>query len=77
MLRTTQDEMDDRAIVEASEHTGLAQGPAEAGLHRIDPDRVTQTLGSAKHARGYDRLEVMLNAVLPRLVNEPRIPKSG
>jgi hypothetical protein len=77
MLRTTQDEMDDRAIVEASENTGLAQGPAGADLHQIDPGRVTQTLRSAKHARGYDRLEVMLNAVLPRLVNEPRIPKSG
>jgi hypothetical protein len=58
--------------MEASENTGRApEGGAASGLHRIDPDRVTQTLRSDRHAAGYERLELMLNAVIPSLVGEP------
>jgi hypothetical protein len=58
--------------MEASENAGLPpEGGAGADLHRIDLDRVVQTLGSAKHGGGYARLELMLNSVLPRLVGEP------
>jgi hypothetical protein len=46
------------------------QGSGGTDLHRIDLDRVTQTLGSTEHAAGYVRLEMMLNAVLPRFVGE-------
>jgi hypothetical protein len=61
--------------MEASENTGLPpHGGSGMGLHRIDPGRVAQTLGSAKRAGGYARLELMLNSVLPRLVGEPRAP---
>jgi hypothetical protein len=72
MARVPRDEMDKRTAMEASENAGLSpEGGAGADLHRIDPDRVAQTLGSAKHAGGYARLELMLNSVLPRLVGEP------
>jgi hypothetical protein len=58
--------------MEASENTGRPpERGVVAGLHRIDPDRVTQTLGSDRNAAGYERLELMLTAVMPRLVSEP------
>jgi hypothetical protein len=63
--------------MEASENTGRpAQGSASGRLHRIDPDRVTQTLGSDPHAAGFSRLELMLTAVLPRLVDGTRPQKA-
>jgi hypothetical protein len=72
MPRVWEDEMDKRTAMEASENAGLPpKGGGGTGLHRIDPDRVSQTLGSAKHAGGYARLELMLTSVLPRLVGEP------
>jgi hypothetical protein len=71
MARVPRDEMDKRTAMEASENAGLPpEGGVGADLHRIDPDRVAQTLGSAKHAGGYARLELMLTSVLPRLVGE-------
>jgi hypothetical protein len=70
--------MADRGKMEASENTGPPrEGRVGTGLHRIDPVRVTETLGSAKHSGGYARLELMLNSVMPRLVGEPRTPKEG
>lgn len=58
--------------MEASENAGPPRkGGGGADLHRIDPDRVAQTLGSKRHAAGYARLEVMLNSVLPRLISDP------
>jgi hypothetical protein len=67
-----EDEMDKRTAMEASENTGRPPlGSGGTGLHRVDPDRVAQTLGSDTHVAGYARLELMLNAVLPRLVGEP------
>ena len=44
-----------------------------APLHRTEPDRVAMALGSERFASGYSRLELMLTAVLPRLVGEPRV----
>jgi hypothetical protein len=72
MHGVAEDEMDKRTAMEASENAGLPpEGGVGADLHRIDPDRVAQTLGSARHAGGYARLELMINCVLPRLVDEP------
>jgi hypothetical protein len=73
MLPLPGDEKDERARMEASENKGLPpRRGGGAGLHRIDPARVAHTLGSGEHRTGYARLEVMLNSVLPRLVNEAR-----
>jgi hypothetical protein len=58
--------------MEASENTGPPQRGGGTGLHRVDPDRVSQTLGSERHVAGYARLELMLNSVLPRLTGDPR-----
>jgi len=78
MLRASEDEMADRGKMEASENAGPPrEGRVGTALQRIDPDRVYKTLGSAKHAGGYARLELMLNSVMPRLVGEPRIRKQG
>ena len=78
MFRGSEDEMLDRNQMEASEKAGLPrEGRVGTGLHSIDPDRVAQTLGSGKHAGGFARLQVMLNAVLPRLEGEPRPPGSS
>jgi hypothetical protein len=72
MPRVPEDEMNKRTAMEASENTGPPrEGSGGTGLHRVDPDRVAQTLGSKRHGAGYARLELMLNSVLPRLVGEP------
>jgi len=72
MPAVREDEMDKRKVMEASENAGSPpEGGGGADLHRIDPDRVAQTLGSTLHASGYARLEVMLNSVLPRLMSDP------
>jgi hypothetical protein len=57
--------------MKASETAGRQpEGSRRADLHRIDLDRVAQTLGSDRHSAGYSRLELMLTAVMPRLVGE-------
>jgi len=62
--------------MEASENAGMPlKGSGGAALHRVDPDRVVETLAAA-NAAGFSRLEVMLTAVMPRLVGEPADPKS-
>jgi hypothetical protein len=48
---------------------------AKPALHGVEPDRVAKALGSEQYAAGMTRLELMLTAVLPRLVGEPREPK--
>jgi hypothetical protein len=64
--------------MEASENSGLPpQGGGGTGLHRIEPDRVAETLGSDRQAAGYSRLELMLTSVLPRLMGETQAPKTG
>ncbi|MGA8219114.1 MAG: hypothetical protein WB771_11140 [Solirubrobacterales bacterium] len=64
--------------MEAPENTGRPpEGGGSVGLHRLDPDRVVQTLKSDPDAAGYSRLELMLTAVLPRLMRDPGTPKAG
>ena len=78
MIGMPEDEMKNRARMEASEDTGVAsQRGSGSGLHRVDPARVAQTLGSADHAGGYARLEVMLTSIIPRLVGESRAPRDA
>jgi hypothetical protein len=77
MAHLPEDEMDIRTIMEASEYTGPPAERGSGGLQRIDPDRVVQTLGSPHRAGGYDRLAVMLNAVIPRLVGEDKKPRGA
>ena len=73
-----EDDMSNRARMEASENTGVApRRGSGSGLHRVDPARVAQTLGSAEHAGGYARLELMLNSILPRLAGEPSAPRDA
>jgi hypothetical protein len=61
-----------KRIMEASEKSGRPpEGDGGTGLHRIDLDRVAETLGSDRQSAGYSRLGVMLNSILPRLVGEP------
>jgi hypothetical protein len=63
--------------MEASENTGRPpQGSGAGRLQRIDPERVTRTIGADPHAPGFSRLELMLTAVLPRLVDETRPHKA-
>jgi hypothetical protein len=60
-----------KKIMEAFETPGTSpQGSDGPALHRIDSDRVAETLGSARYAAGFSRLELMLTAVLPRLVDD-------
>jgi hypothetical protein len=64
--------------MEASENRGPPRGGRGAtDLHRIDPDRVAETLRSPSHAGGYARLELMLNSILPRLAGEPPSGHAG
>jgi hypothetical protein len=57
--------------MEAFENAGTSpQGGDGTALHRVDSDRVAETLGSERHAAGFARLELMLTAVLPRLVGD-------
>jgi hypothetical protein len=71
MQAIKEDEMDQRTNMKASETAGRQpEGGRRADLHRIDLDRVAQTLGSDRHSAGYSRLELMLTAVMPRLVGE-------
>jgi hypothetical protein len=61
-----------KKIMEASENAGMPlKGNGGTALHRIDLERVTATPASAKHAAGLSRLELMVTAVMPRLVGEP------
>jgi len=63
--------------MEASENTGRpAQGIGSGRLQRVDPDRVRRTLGADPQAAGFSRLELMLTAVLPRLVDGARPQKA-
>jgi hypothetical protein len=58
--------------MEASENAEMPlKENGETALHRIDLERVTATPASAKHAAGLSRLELMITAVMPRLVGEP------
>jgi hypothetical protein len=58
--------------MEASENAGLPpEGGGGTGLKPIDPGHIAETLRSTKASAGFSRLELMLTAVLPRLVDGP------
>jgi len=63
------DEKARREEMEASENAGMSRpgcgGPA---LHRIDPDRVAQSLSLDGHAAGFTRLHLMVDTIFDRLV---------
>ena len=63
--------------MEASEKGGLPlDGRGEPGLQRIDAERVRRTLRDDGSERGYARLALMLDTVLPRLVQETAKPEA-
>jgi len=60
-----------KTIMEASENAGLSlEGRGGTALQRVDLSRVSETLASAKDSVGFSRLELMVTAVMPRLVGE-------
>jgi hypothetical protein len=62
---------DPREPMEASENAGLPR-PGRGGpdLQRIDPARIRRTLRDPASDRGYERLALMLDTILPRLIGE-------
>jgi hypothetical protein len=66
------DDIERREKMEASENTGMSRpGGGGPALHRIDPDRVAQSLSSNSNPVGFARLELMVGTILDRLVAEP------
>ena len=66
------DEMDRREKMEASENAGMSRpGRGGPALHRIDPDRVAQSLSLDGNAAGFARLELMVSTIFDRLVADP------
>jgi hypothetical protein len=66
------DDIEAREKMEASENAGRSRpGRGGPALHRIDPDRVAQSLAADGNADGYARLHVMVNTVFDRLVADP------
>lgn len=63
------DETARREKMEASENTARSrQGGTELGLHRVDPDRLSNPLASGADAAGFARLDLMVNTIFDRLV---------
>jgi hypothetical protein len=67
-LRPGQDDLVPRTAMEASENAGSRQGSGGPALHRIDPDRVAETLSLGSNAAGFARLNLMVNTIFDRLV---------
>jgi hypothetical protein len=66
------DDIERRENMEASENAGMSRpGRGGPALHRIDPDRITQSLASHGNSAGFARLELMLGTVFERLVADP------
>jgi hypothetical protein len=65
------DEIKRRDSMEASENTAPSRrrggGPA---LHRVDPDRVAETLSWTGNADGFARLSLMVGTIFDRLVSD-------
>jgi hypothetical protein len=57
--------------MEASEHPQLPQGAKRSALRQVDPVRLIDELAPEQRASGFDRLNLMVNAVFPRLASEP------
>jgi hypothetical protein len=63
------DETDRRENMEASENAGRpGPGRGSPALHRIDPDRVAETLSSGSNTVGFARLNLMVGTIFERLV---------
>jgi hypothetical protein len=58
--------------MEASQNAGpRRQGGGGPSLHRIDPERVAETLAAAGNASGFARLNLMVTTIFDRLVAQP------
>ncbi len=67
------DDIERREKMEASENAGMSRpGRGGPALHRIDPDRITQSLSSDGNDAGFARLSLMVGTVFERLVAEGR-----
>jgi hypothetical protein len=63
------DDISGRYGMEASENTGgPRRGAGGAALHRVDPDRVAETLSAGASDEGFARLHLMVNTIFDRLV---------
>jgi hypothetical protein len=63
------DEKTGRETMEASENAGSRrQGGGGPSLHRIDPERVAETLSTDGNQAGFDRLNLMVNTIFDRMV---------
>jgi hypothetical protein len=66
------DDIERRVKMEASENAGMSRpGRGGPALHRIDPDRVTQSLSPNGNPAGFARLELMVGTIFDRLVSQP------
>ena len=64
-------DMEPREPMEASENAGLPrEGRGGPDLQRIDRACVRSSLRDAAAGSGYDRLAVMVETILPRLMGE-------
>jgi len=73
------DEKVGREKMEASENAGMSRpGRGGPALHRIDPDRVDQSLSLDGNDAGFARLNLMVNTIFDRLVagERGRLPGS-
>ena len=63
------DEKARREEMEASENAGMSRpGRGGPALHRIDPERVAQSLSLDGNAAGFTRLHLMVDTIFDRLV---------
>jgi hypothetical protein len=63
------DEKARREKMEASENAGMSRpGRGGPALHRIDPDRIAESLSLEGNAAGFARLHLMVDTVFDRLV---------
>ena len=63
------DERTGREKMDAFENAGMSRpGRGGPALHRIDPDRIAQTLSSDSNPAGFARLHLMVQTVFGRMV---------
>jgi hypothetical protein len=59
--------------MEASENAGTPrEGGGGPALHRIDPDRVTRLVRDGAQSPGFNRLQLMVATIIPRLEGAER-----
>jgi hypothetical protein len=54
--------------MEASEQPQIPQGVERFALRQVDPARIIDELAPEQRASGFARLNLMVNAVVPRLL---------